>query len=537
MEVTPVTPADSTDPLVSEAVEKSSSGSKDISKPASEFSPPADSDIMDTHDEEAITGLRIGSKETLELANKPSKVSIISIDSRTSTLKYLQESFEHYRIRVQKLCPILWPAQSQSQSSERRPSGVARSRILDAVRIKKFRRVLFPTPEKEFIIERLAGGTYNRITGITVKDPKISEPKSFILRVPRPEMAGFGHIEREVAILRYIRETTSLPVADIVSFDPTINNPLGSGYVVQSRLPGISLAVVWDELTHEQRCTAAQDIGEIILALQSVTNSTPGVVEASSSDGATQKFSIRAFDIKSAYDDDWKAKIPLHVSTEEDDTATQDPRLWFGTQFGRWLAHELLDNPSQILYWDYQFQFVQVAKQMDALDVLGNGENCLCHFDLAARNVLVQILPNGSLSISGVVDWDSAAFAPKFVSCAPPSWLWTNQEYYDEGENETSIMPSTPEQEEIKEAFDDVVGFDWRWLAYRPEYRLARELFYFAQHGLQNGSAQERAARFLKEWAALYDSLINPHKDDESSKDVSGEDGAQDGKGPEMASE
>lgn len=155
---------------------------------------------------------------------------------------------------------------------------------------------------------------------------------------------------------------------------------------------------------------------------------------------------------------------------------------------------------------------------MDSLGILGDGQNCLYHFDLAARNVLVQILPNGSLTISGIVDWDSAVFAPTFVSCAPPSWLWTDQKYYDVEENDASMTPSTPEQEQIKELFDDVVGFDWTWLAYRPEYRLARELFYFAQHGLQDGEAQQKAVKFLKEWAMFYDSEMNSGDDDKSGK-------------------
>ena len=208
-------------------------------------------------------------------------------------------------------------------------------------------------------------------------------------------------------------------------------------------------------------------------------------------------------------------------------TAIQTPEEWFGAQFGRWLAHELLENPAQILDWDYQYQFVQVTKQMDSLEILGDGYNCLCHFDLAARNIMVQILTDGSLTISGILDWDSAAFAPKFVSCAPPSWLWTEQKYYDAEEGEMSSKPSTPEQEEIKEAFDDVVGFDYLWLAYKLEYRLARELFYFVWHGLQDGEAQKKAVRLLKEWKALHESLLVSNHDIESNKDVPRIDGTQ----------
>ena len=461
-------------------------------------------------------------------ANESSTVSSsISIDSRTSTLKYSQEPFSEYRVRVEKLCHVLWPAESSIANPARRTSSIAKSRILDAVRVKKFRRAMPPAPEKDFVIEHLAGGTYNRIIGITVKDAGLLDPKHFVLRVPRPLMEDFGYIEREVAILRYVRHNTALPVADVISFDSATNNPLQSGYVVQSRMPGVSLHTIWDELTQEQRCTVAQEIGKIILALQAVKNPTPGVVEASSVDGGSQKFIVRPFDIKSPYDDDWKAKVTPYVPSDGDESVTQNPEVWFGTQFGRWLAHELLENPAQILYWDYQYQFVQVTKQMDSLDILGDGQNCLCHFDFAARNIMVQFLSDGSLKISGIVDWDSAAFAPKFVSCAPPLWLWTERKYYDAEESEASSTPSTPEQEQIKEAFDDAVGFDWTWFAYRPEYRLARELFYFARHGLQDGEAQKKAARLLKDWAALYDSLINPKKEGESSKDALGNDEAQ----------
>ena len=455
--------------------------------------------------------------------------SSISTDSRTSTLKYSQEPFDEYRLRVEELCHVLWPTEYPLAHRNRRVSSTARSRILNAVRVRKFRRAVPPSLENEFLIERLAGGIYNRIIGITVKNPGDAGPRNFVLRIPRPLMADFGYIEREVAILRCVRQNSTLPVADVISFDQTTNNPLKSGYVVQNRLPGTSLHSIWDELTHEQRCKVAREIGKIILALQAVTNPTPGIVESSSADNGSQKFSIRPFDIKSPYDDNWKAKIPTYAPNEENQTVFQTPEEWFGTQFGRWLAYELLENPAQILYWDYQSQFVQVTKQMGSLDILGDGYNCLCHFDFAARNIMVEILADGSLTVTGILDWDSAAFAPKFVSCAPPSWLWTEQKYYDAEEGETSSMPSTPEQEQIKEAFDDVVGFDYTWLAYKPEYRLARELFYFARHGLQDGEAQKRAVRLLKEWEALHDSLVASNHDVESNNGVSRIDGSQEG--------
>lgn len=465
--------------------------------------------------------------------------STISIVSRTSTLKYDQEPFDQYQSRVNKLCHLLWPSAPQVGQRRHTVSGNgAKARILDAVKVKKWRRLQSYASESVYTIERLTGGTYNRIIGIRVDNIGTKEHRHFILRVPRANMAEFSYIEREVAIMRFVRQKTTIPVAEIISFDPTNNNPLDSGYVIQRRLPGVCLHTVWDNLTHEQRCNIAKEIGRTILALQEVKHSFPGLVDACPEVVGYQRLIVRPFDIVSPHDVNWKQKISKTVSDDAIDTTTDGPLQWFGTQFGRWLAHELLADPSAILYWDYQVHFVEAAKQMDALGFLGDGQNCLCHFDLAARNVLVDILPDGSPAISGIVDWDSAVFAPTFVSCAPPSWLWTNPGRYDAEGNEANVTPTTAEQEEIKELFDEVVGFDWTWLAYRPGFRLARELFHFAQRGLPDGEASKKADRFLEEWAALYDTLMNPKEDLEdgeqiADKDMDDEDSAPRDLGPD----
>ena len=513
--------ADSGHPVDDTALVGPPSDSEDIFLPAHESIPSVNTASVDTGHDRALPDPPHGTEEPPESPNESLALSLT--DSRTSTLKYDQEPFTQYQIRVKSLCHMLWPAELGIATSERGVGGATKSRILDAVRVKKLRRFLSPSSEKEFVIERLDGGTYNRVTGISVKDTGVDDSKHLILRAPRPEMAAYGYIEREVAILRYVRQNTTLPVADIIRFDVTAKNPLESGYVVQSRLPGVSLRTMWDDFTHDHRCKIAEEIGKIVLALQAVRNSTPGIIEASGDDGA-QSYIVRPFDVKSAYDGDWKSKIPDFKPNEATATSQQDPLQWFGTQFGRWLAFELLQSPDQILYWDYQLRFVKAAREMEEIGFLGDGQNCLHHFDLAARNFMVQIQPDGSPTISGIVDWDSAAFVPTFVSCAPLSWLWTSKTHYDSNGNEVDGTPSTPQQEEIKEVFEEVVGFDWEWFAYQPGFRLARELFYFAQHGNQDQMATKRAEKFLKEWDSLYKSKKNPKKDDGDHEDLTNSD-------------
>ena len=131
--------------IAREFMTRSSNDSEDVFHPANESPAPANTNIMDTGDDETLIRTPSDSRKPLHTANKSSTVSSsISIDSRTSTLKYSQEPFDQYRVRVEALCHILWPNESRLSTPERRVSGVAKSRILDAVRVKKLRRFLSP---------------------------------------------------------------------------------------------------------------------------------------------------------------------------------------------------------------------------------------------------------------------------------------------------------------------------------------------------------------------------------------------------------
>ncbi|KAL2051408.1 hypothetical protein ABVK25_008275 [Lepraria finkii] len=80
-----------------------------------------------------------------------------------------------------------------------------------------------------------------------------------------------------------------------------------------------------------------------------------------------------------------------------------------------------------------------------------DGYSC-CHLDLnaAPRNVMVNIQADGPAAITGILDWDSAVFGPKFVGCAPPIWLWAWNREGIEDEREADDTPPTLEQQELK---------------------------------------------------------------------------------------
>lgn len=130
---------------------------------------------------------------------------------------------------------------------------------------------------------------------------------------------------------------------------------------------------------------------------------------------------------------------------------------------------------------------------------------CLTHYDLDPRNIMVDIQPDGTPTISGIIDWDLACFAPEWVSCKPPMWIWNWLDGGSEDESQANNEEClTVEQKELKRSFYEAVGYEFRDFAYQPHYRIARALFKFARFGCPSGELREEAERACEEWEVMY---------------------------------
>lgn len=293
---------------------------------------------------------------------------------------------------------------------------------------------------------------------------------------------------------------------------------------MQSRIPGYDLQhrtnpTFHPNLKHEQKCTFAKEFALILLKLHDIMHPFPGLIEALADNDKDQKFTVRPFDLRSSSgyepEPDLNTKLPFfHVrpfvkdwEPPESLPPEQSTYYFMSAQFGRWKALELRCDSASIRWSNDYDRLVTMAAQMDELGFLGNDENCVCHLDLlgSSRNIMADIKPDGSLSITGILDWDSATFAPRFVGCAPPIWLWA---WDEEGEDEKQANenPSAPENQEIKRIFEETVGDRFLSYAYKPEYRMARELFRFAQSGRRTSTDIEEVEELLKEWTGTYES-------------------------------
>lgn len=410
--------------------------------------------------------LEVKEQQDLVMPSSESNKSVASTSSfasETTTVVYDHETWGDFAPRVHQLCRQLWPAASE---------------------------------DEEFTLEKLKGGSYNRIIGIETPPSTGDAHGRYILRIPRFETA---QQERELAIVRYVRQHTSIPTAEIIFSDSTPENPLNDPYVIQTRIPGENLHATYLSLSHEHKLAVAEQWGRTVLSEMAVKNHFAGVVDAKIDENGAHIYGFR----------------PFAVDPELEDN-TQDLRLLskqsildiFTLQFERWDAADKRLYPDDFPL-DHLERLTTVAKEMDAAGLFDNAFFSLCHLDFAPRNVMADIQEDGSLQISGVLDWDSAVFGPNFALYEPPAWIWAWSDDGDEEDDEEFVekhandTPATPEEQDLKRRFEETVGDDMLKYLYMPEYRLARSLFQLAMHGLRSNDAFPKTDRLVQEWDEL----------------------------------
>ena len=431
-----------------------------------------------------------------------SSIPDTSTTSYTSTIEFHHESFVLFEPKVRKLCKMIWPP-AGSEILEKR-------RINDRLRGFVRRLRFYPSLRIEtFTVERLSGGSFNRIIGITVNEPQDPHRSEYILRIPRFDTA---RTDRDAAVLQYVRQRhPTIPAADVVAIDFTKNNPLDEPYMIQTRLRGkglVSKDLNFTELTHEQQCIFASQFGQILKELFSQKRNEPGHIEIvdipplGDSRFHMQTFRIRPFDVDTdvSHTDPDRDEMTINGIQPEYSSSLD----FFQNQFARLEAAAV--KRGDFVEAGYMDAFSALAVQLDKAGFLGeHDKNVLCHRDLnmSPHNILVDIDNKGKLSITGILDWDGAVFTPAFAACTPPMWIWAWDDDRPEVESHANDVPSTSERQERKQAFEQAVGDEWLKYAYKPGYRIARKLCEFAVDGLHSSWKMDEANTMIAEWADM----------------------------------
>ena len=392
---------------------------------------------------------------------------------------------------TRKLCNDLWPTPD-----------TLRWRLSNYFRQFSVGRALLAAP-KEPIITRMPGGDLNHIMSIALPASYTfsKDQEDLILRIPRWDDP---RVDRDVAILKYARQHTDILLPTVIRSDFTSNNALEKPYALQRRVPGSNMSDIWDHLDLHQRCQLASQLGQINRTLRSVKSPVAGLIEARDDN----TFTIIPFEIDDEEQDgDGNAEIDAQPRTPQSILDV------FLTQYSRWFA---VDNVGieHVKTWP---RLLDCVREMDRFGCFDGIEISLCHVDLHQRNVMVFVDPvDSSANITAVLDWDEAVFAPQFVQCEPPTWMWRDEDavtlerdqvwpYEMPGLDKTA---EGTDEAEIKRVFEESAGgAEYRKLAYDESFRLARGLWRIAKDGFQASHYVTTAKRMLRDWAILKEKI------------------------------
>lgn len=84
--------------------------------------------------------------------------------------------------------------------------------------------------------------------------------------------------------------------------------------------------------------------------------------------------------------------------------------------------------------------------------------------------------------LTGLIDWGYSGFAPMFVACRPPQWIWQWKENKGkDGDDQTANdIPASEECRILKRDFEEAAGPMCLRYAHASEYMMARKRFDFA---------------------------------------------------------
>ena len=383
------------------------------------------------------------------------------------------------------------------------------------MRIHKYLNVFTPSKNTP-LIEHLHGGDYNRITAITLPKSYGNLHSELILRVPRDDDS---RPDRIVVLLGFLRQATSIPVPFVVATDFSNENPLERPYILQQRIPGTDLNVIWDTLNHSQKCIVAKDLGIAVRKLLALESQYAGIVDvATDKSQAAREPNIVPFELRGL-----EMEMNVIEAKRTDSKSPRGPQTTlelFESLIKRWRSGDL-DRAGEDSYavklWD---RMSDIVREMDDMELFESNLNCLCHVDLHSRNVMVRVDSNQSLEVTAILDWDEAVFAPKFMNCDPPRWLWDDTKYQVDEDglipwpyelSGARNAPSDPDKQELKRIFEEQAGPEYCDLAYKDHHRLCRGLFRVAMLGLDDSMHYKALERISKEWNSIRSGLMKGH--------------------------
>ena len=134
-------------------------------------------------------------------------------------------------------------------------------------------------------------GAYNLVRFLHLHDVQNT---TLVARVPLRSEDGttpkYEHfiskqMESEVATMQYVERYTNIPVPHVYSYSADAEGDIRSSYILMSKVEGVPLCSVWNDMADDKRRIIFQQVIDILLELWSHRFSKPGALFKRDSDG------------------------------------------------------------------------------------------------------------------------------------------------------------------------------------------------------------------------------------------------------------
>lgn len=285
----------------------------------------------------------------------------------------------------------------------------------------------------EVVLERLRGGSYNRvvIARLTQGDQHVRG----IFRIPRyTDVTGppdnehdeggdtVRQVETEVrdqAAVLQLLASQGLSVPALLAFDARADNTMSRPCVLQRCSSGTALDKVYSSMSHKEKLNIADELVRVLISAEKVISQQSGPVIADQ--GHTPRAASYLFDQQGP-------ALQVGVKRFSDTPATSLSDL---------LLNMLRDHLANDMIKDIWSRLCDIHDEMKEFGVFDSEaethgssmQSIIYHWDLESRNILIKRAADGAAwVIDMVVDWDRVLAVPPVLTRRPPVWLWHSSE-------------------------------------------------------------------------------------------------------------
>ncbi|CZR55184.1 uncharacterized protein PAC_05070 [Phialocephala subalpina] len=228
-------------------------------------------------------------------------------------------------------------------------------------------------------IERMEGGSFNKIIGLRFTSPG---ERKCIIRMPL-----FVYDERQpheisdqVSVLLYLSRCNFMKVPQVLAYDSTSDNAIGTQYILQSRLPGSCMQDVFYKLPRHEKLHLTGLVAGVAAKMSSMQLPQPGRLIGTRT---LPQFAHTPPESLANIEVTGYRECPI----QDPPALEEKPLLPFLVdllEFRKEQEHESV----QRMYSKLQ----EIAREMDKAGLMRvyDNQNVLWHWDFAARNILIQ---------------------------------------------------------------------------------------------------------------------------------------------------